>query len=134
MHRQTGAALLLPRLPGGRRHGPVFLASRKPACAVAAADLCPVTGRARLSYRRAAEVFAGNPAFRHTGKTRARKCQVADEWCLAASYEWRITTGPAGELGLGTSLAVAAVLSELAAVPCRRQLAGLRVRTSPVRT
>src|SRR5690242_16682801 len=60
--------------------------------------------------------------------------QVADEWCLAASYEWRITTGPAGGAGPGTSLAVAAVLSELAAVPCRWQLARLRVRTSPVRT
>ena len=35
----------------------MFLASRKPARAVATADLCPVTGRARLSYRRAAELF-----------------------------------------------------------------------------
>ncbi len=56
-HWQTGTALLLPRLLAGRRHGPVFLASRKPARAVATADLCPVTGRARLSYRRAAELF-----------------------------------------------------------------------------
>jgi integrase/recombinase XerD len=54
---QTGAALLLPRLLAGRRRGPVFLASRKPVRAVATADLCPVTGRARLSYRRAAELF-----------------------------------------------------------------------------
>ena len=57
VHWQTGAALLLPRLLAGRRAGPVFLASRKPARAVATADLCPVTGRARLSYRRAAELF-----------------------------------------------------------------------------
>ena len=57
VHWQTGAALLLPRLLAGRRAGPVFLASRKPARAVATIDLCPVTGRARLSYRRAAEVF-----------------------------------------------------------------------------
>jgi integrase/recombinase XerD len=57
VHWQTGAALLLPRLLASRRRGPVFLASRKPARAVAAADLCPVTGRARLSYRRAAELF-----------------------------------------------------------------------------
>jgi hypothetical protein len=57
VHWQTGAALLLPRLPAGRRRGPVFLASRKPARAVATADLCPVTGRPRLSYRRAAELF-----------------------------------------------------------------------------
>jgi integrase/recombinase XerD len=57
VHWQTGTALLLPRLLAGRRHGPVFLASRKPPRAVATADLCPVTGRARLSYRRAAELF-----------------------------------------------------------------------------
>jgi len=57
VHWQTGAALLLPRLLGGRRRGPVLLASRKPARAVATVDLCPVTGRARLSYRRAAELF-----------------------------------------------------------------------------
>ena len=57
MHWQTGAALLLPRLLAGRRAGPVFLVIRKPARAVVAADLCPVTGRARLSYRRAAELF-----------------------------------------------------------------------------
>jgi integrase/recombinase XerD len=57
VHWQTGTALLLPRLLGGRRRGPLFLASRKPARAVATADLCPVTGRARLSYRRAAELF-----------------------------------------------------------------------------
>jgi integrase/recombinase XerD len=54
---QTGAAILLPRLLAGRERGPVFLADRKPTRAVASVDLCPVTGRARLSYRRAAEIF-----------------------------------------------------------------------------
>jgi len=49
VHWQTGAALLLPLLLGGRRRGPVFLAGRKPARPVATLDLCPVTGRARLS-------------------------------------------------------------------------------------
>jgi len=54
---QTGAALLLPRLLAGRRRGPVFLADRLPTRAVAILDVCPDTGRARLSYRRAAEQF-----------------------------------------------------------------------------
>jgi len=54
---QTGAALLLPRLLGRRAAGPVFLADRKPTRAVPTADLDPVTGRARLSYRRAAHLF-----------------------------------------------------------------------------
>jgi integrase len=55
---QTGAALLLPRLLAGRTTGPVFLADRQPTRAVPSVDLCPVTGRARLSYRRAAELFS----------------------------------------------------------------------------
>ena len=37
--------------------GPVFLTARKPGRAVASGDLCPVTRRARLSYRWAAESF-----------------------------------------------------------------------------
>jgi len=57
VHWQTGAALLLPRMLAGRREGPVFLTARRPARAVAGGDLCPVTGRARLSYRRAEESF-----------------------------------------------------------------------------
>ncbi len=55
---QTGAALLLPRLLVGRTTGPVFLADRQPTRAVPSVDLCPHTGRARLSYRRAAELFS----------------------------------------------------------------------------
>jgi integrase/recombinase XerD len=57
VHWQTGTAMLLPRLLAGRREGPVFLTARKPGRAVSTGDLCPVTGRARLSYRRAAESF-----------------------------------------------------------------------------
>lgn len=48
---------LLPRLLAGRTAGPVFLTLRKPARAIATIDICPVTGRARLSYRRAEETF-----------------------------------------------------------------------------
>lgn len=57
IHWQTGSALLLPRLLAGPDRGPVFLADRRPIRAVATSDLCPVTGRARLPYRRAEEIF-----------------------------------------------------------------------------
>jgi integrase len=59
LHFQTGSARLLPRLIGGRSRGPLFLADRPPVAsrAPARADLCPETGRARLSYRRAEELF-----------------------------------------------------------------------------
>ena len=57
VHWQTGAAMLLPRLLAGRERSPVFLAERLPSRPVAPLDLCPITHRARLSYRRAAELF-----------------------------------------------------------------------------
>jgi site-specific recombinase XerD len=54
---QTGTARLLPRLLNGRTTGPVFLTQRRARLPLAAADLSPGTGHARLSYRRAAEIF-----------------------------------------------------------------------------
>jgi integrase/recombinase XerC/integrase/recombinase XerD len=54
---QTGTARLLPRLLSGRRSGPVFLTDRRARPSVAVADIDPTTGCARLSYRRAAELF-----------------------------------------------------------------------------
>ena len=59
IHWQTGTARLLPRVISGRARGPLFLADRPPAPsrAPAALDLDETTGRARLSYRRAAEIF-----------------------------------------------------------------------------
>jgi integrase/recombinase XerD len=59
VHYESGAAALLPRLLGGRAHpdSPVFLTDRKASARTPRLDVCPVTGRARLSYRRAAELF-----------------------------------------------------------------------------
>ncbi len=59
LHFQSGSARLLPRLFAGRKRGPLFLSSRPapPARAPAGGDLCPETGLARLSYRRAEELF-----------------------------------------------------------------------------
>jgi integrase/recombinase XerC/integrase/recombinase XerD len=54
---QTRTARLLPRLLSGRRTGPVFLTERRAKPSVAVADVDPTTGCARLSYRRAAELF-----------------------------------------------------------------------------
>jgi integrase len=54
---QTGSAQLLLRLLAGRTSGPVFLGDRRPTRPVAGLDLDPASGRARLSYRRAAELF-----------------------------------------------------------------------------
>jgi hypothetical protein len=49
---------MLAWLLAGRRHGPVFCTDRRAAAGTQPADVCPLTGRARMSYRRAAEIFA----------------------------------------------------------------------------
>lgn len=54
---RAGAAKLLPLLLAGRYSGPVFLTDRRAPASTAEADRCKVSGRARLSYRRAAEHF-----------------------------------------------------------------------------
>ena len=48
---------LLSWVLAGRRSGPVFLTDRRAPAGTAPADLCPLTGKGRLSYRRAAEIF-----------------------------------------------------------------------------
>ena len=48
---------LLRWLTAGRPEGPVFLTTRRAPAGTPAPDVCPLTGRGRLSYRRAAEVF-----------------------------------------------------------------------------
>ena len=48
---------LLGWLLAGRAYGPVFLTDRRAPAGAVAGDVCPVTGRARMSYRRAAEIF-----------------------------------------------------------------------------
>jgi len=59
LHYATGTARLLPKVIDGRNTGPLFLAQRAPSPSRAPAlpDTDPATGRSRLSYRRAAELF-----------------------------------------------------------------------------
>src|SRR5262249_26432546 len=56
---RSGTARLLPDLVAGRTRGPVFLADRRPSPSRTPikADLCPDTGRRRLSYERAEYLF-----------------------------------------------------------------------------
>lgn len=79
---QSRTAMLLSRLVSGRKTGPVFLTDRRARPSVARLDVDPVTGRARLSYRRAAELFEAHTLrvlkfkatlhqLRHSGLTHA---------------------------------------------------------------
>jgi len=58
----TGTSELLGWLLAGRRHGPVFLTERRAPSRATESDICPLTGRARMSYRRAAEIFTAHTA------------------------------------------------------------------------
>jgi integrase/recombinase XerC/integrase/recombinase XerD len=74
---RTGTARLLPRLLKGRPAGPVFFTDRRARLALPPGDLDPVSGRARLSYRRAAELFTATTGgatlhqLRHSALTHA---------------------------------------------------------------
>jgi integrase/recombinase XerD len=59
---REGTTQLLRWLLAGRPDGPVFLTGRRAPAGSAPADTCPVTGRARMSYRRAAEIFTSATA------------------------------------------------------------------------
>jgi integrase/recombinase XerD len=57
MEWQDSTSQILRWLLAGRMHGPVFVTERRAPADTPAADVCPVTRRARMSYRRAAEIF-----------------------------------------------------------------------------
>ncbi len=59
LHHASGTARLLTKVIDARSRGPLFSAGRTPSPSRAAAltDTDPSTGRSRLSYRRAAEIF-----------------------------------------------------------------------------
>ena len=54
---QEATSQVLRWLLAGRTSGPVFVTGRQARAACAVADRCPLTGQARMSYRRAAELF-----------------------------------------------------------------------------
>lgn len=58
IHWQSGTGTLLPRMLKGRRRGPLFLTDRRARVSLPSCDIDPASGRARLGYRRAAELFS----------------------------------------------------------------------------
>ena len=54
---ETGTARLLPRLLKGRRSGPLFLTDRRARVELPPCDIDQASGRARLSYRQAEDLF-----------------------------------------------------------------------------
>jgi site-specific recombinase XerD len=100
LHFQTAAARLLARLTAGRQAGPVFLTSRRAAAhrVMAAADLDPASGRARLSYEMAGQLFkrySGGKTLhqlRHSRLTHLGDANVSAPLLMAISGHRRLAT------------------------------------------
>ena len=88
LHWREGTTQLLRWLLAGRPDGPVFLTGRRAPAGSAPADTCPVTGRARMSYRRAAEIFTSVTVPLDP----ARRGWTLHQLCLAG--QGRTTAGP----------------------------------------
>jgi len=103
---QTGTARLLPRLLDGRTKGPVFLTGRRARVALAAADLDPASGRARLSYRRAEEVFTElTKPLAHPDITDPGLLKGAEGWTLHQLRHSALTRAAENGANTGTLLA-----------------------------
>jgi integrase len=100
LHFQTAAARLLARLTAGREAGPVFLTTRRPGAhrVPAAADLDPSSGRARLSYEMAEQLFkrySGGKTLhqlRHSRLTHLADQNVSAPLLMALSGHKRLAT------------------------------------------
>jgi len=100
LHFQTAAARQLARLTAGRQAGPVFLTTRRAGThrVMAAADLDPASGRARLSYEMAGQLFkryAGGKTLhqlRHSRLTHLGEANVSAPLLMAISGHKRLAT------------------------------------------
>ena len=122
---QTGTARLLPRLLDGRTRGPVSLTGRRARVALAAADLDPGTGRARLSYRRAEEIFTElTKPLAHPDITDPAQLADAPGWTLHDLRHSALThaevSGVASGASFGTSREHALPAAQRAALRCPR--------------
>jgi integrase len=100
LHFQTAAARLLAKLTAGREAGPVFLTKRRAAAhrVTPAADLDPASGRARLSYEIAEQLFkrySGGKTLhqlRHSRLTHLGEANVSAPLLMAISGHKRLAT------------------------------------------
>ncbi|MFE9313083.1 hypothetical protein ACIQCF_36340 [Streptomyces sp. NPDC088353] len=82
IHWQSGTAQLLPRLIARRTRGPLFLTHRKAPAGTPTLDVCPETGRARMSYRRAEEIFEGSTRLLANPLASPEDIEDLDGWTL----------------------------------------------------
>jgi integrase len=100
LHFQTAAARLLAKLVAGRDAGPLFLTERRAAAhrVTAAADLDPGSGRARLSYTMAEQLFKEHSGgatlhrLRHSRLTHLGEQNVSAPLLMAISGHKQLAT------------------------------------------
>jgi len=82
IHWRSGTAALLPELIAGRTRGPLFLTGRKAPARTPTQDICRATGRARLSYRRAEEIFEASTRLLANPLAASQDVGGLDGWTL----------------------------------------------------
>jgi integrase len=88
---QTKTAMLLPRMLDGRKDGPLFLTGRRARVPLPPCDIHQASGRARLGYRRAEEIFKAASGgktlhqLRHTALTLAAENGASTSMLMAYS-------------------------------------------------
>lgn len=100
LHFQTGAVRLLAKLVSGREVGPVFLTERRAAShrVTASADLDPESGKARLSYEMAEQLFKQATRgktlhqLRHSRLTHLGEANVSAPLLMAISGHKQLST------------------------------------------
>lgn len=111
IHWQSGTAQLLPRLIARRTRGPLFTGRKAPA-GTPTLDVCPETGRARLSYRRAEEIFEENTRLLANPLASPDDIEDLDGWTLHRLRHSALTRGAEG----GTSTPMLLARSRYASV------------------
>lgn len=88
---QTGTARLLPRYLKGRKTGPLFLTERRARVQLPPADIDPASGKARLSYRQAEDLFKAHSGgatlhqIRHSALTHDAEAGTSTPMLMARS-------------------------------------------------
>ena len=97
---QTGTARLLPRLLKGRKTGPVFLTDRRARVQLPPCDIDPASGRARLSYRQAEDLFKAASGgatlhqLRHSALTHDAEAGASTPMLMAKSGHTSVACWP----------------------------------------
>ncbi|MFI2285711.1 hypothetical protein [Nocardia beijingensis] len=123
---ETDIARLLQRMLGGRKSGLLFLIDRKARLSLAANDVDCATGRARLSYRRAAELFEVHTACYGDGPDAPH--QLRHSRLTHAAEEGRVDAGVDEVVGAYLGAQRREVRASV-----RRRSAALSSRRRPVR-